>query len=120
MQINALSEVLILVGLVLLVVWVFVRLFPPKGINAIYGYRTPRSMRDVHSWNHAQKASTRYLLSLAITYLVAGFALLFFDLSTWSAGQSMVVIGLFLILGFGALIFRVEKSLHKNFPKDKN
>lgn len=120
MQINALSEVLILLGVVLLVVWIFVRLFPPKGINAIYGYRTPRSMKDVDSWNHAQSLSNRYMLGLALVYLIAGISFLFFDLSQWSPVKTLVVIGLFLVLGFGFLIFQVEKSLIRKFPKDKN
>lgn len=119
MQINALSEVLILLGMVLLVVWIFVRLFPPRGINAIYGYRTPRSMKDVDAWNHAQSLSNRYLLGLALVYLFAGIGFLFFDLSHWSPLKMMLIIGLFLIIGFGFLIFQVEKSLIRKFPKAK-
>lgn len=120
MHVNALSEVLILVGAVLLVVWIFIRLFPPLGINGIYGYRTRRSMNDPESWNHAQSLSNSYLLGLAVVYLLAGFAFIFFDLSHWSPLNIMTVIGLFLILGFGLLIFQVEKSLKRKFPKGKS
>lgn len=120
MVINALSEVMILVGAVLLLAWVISRFFPPKGINGIYGYRTPRSMRTDESWAHAQKLSNRYMLGLALVFLTVGAAFLFVDLSGWSAMEIMgVTIGV-LVVGFGVLIFQVEKSLRRKFPKDAN
>ena len=43
------------------------------------------------------------LLALALVYVVAGGTFLFFDLSSWSAVRVMAIIGVFLILGFGAV-----------------
>ena len=110
MHINALSEVLILVGVILLIVWVIVKLFPPKGINALYGYRTPRSMKDTESWDHAQRVSNLYMLGLAVAFLIIGGAFLFVDLHRWTSLRTMVVTVAIVIFGFGVLIFQVEKS----------
>ncbi len=115
MEMNALSEVLILVGLILLILWIVVRIFPPKGINTLYGYRTPRSRKDLESWRHAQKFGNRYLISLAMIYLLIGVVFLFLDTSTWSAAQILGTTVAILLLGFGVLFFMVEKSLKKNF-----
>ena len=120
MVLNALSEVLLLIGLVLLIAWLVTRFFPPKGINALYGYRTPRSMKDKASWDHAQKLSTRYMLNLTLVFLILGIVFLFVDVSSWSAYLIMAIILTVLIGGFGILIFKVEKSLRQHFPREGN
>ena len=118
MQINALSEILVLTGLILCLTWVFVRIFPPKRINALYGYRTPRSMKNQESWNYAQKLGNRYLIALALVLLLIGTVFLFIDISSWSPEKTFGLSVAILLLGFGVLIFLVEKSLRKAFPKD--
>lgn len=37
-------------------------LFPPKKINGIYGYRTPRSMKNQENWDYAQKLGGKYMM----------------------------------------------------------
>jgi uncharacterized membrane protein len=37
-------------------------LFPPKKINGIYGYRTPRSMKNQENWDYAQKLGAKYMM----------------------------------------------------------
>lgn len=36
--------------------------FRPKKVNAIFGYRTPRSKKNLRTWNYAQKLSSSLLL----------------------------------------------------------
>jgi uncharacterized membrane protein len=54
-------------------------LFPPKKINGIYGYRTPRSMKNQSNWNYAQKLGGKYMMIFAvvisITQMILGYAI---------------------------------------------
>lgn len=51
--------------------------YPPKKINGLYGYRTPRSMKNLENWHFANKLSARLMLR----YTAVG--LLLFLLSFW-------------------------------------
>ncbi|MGV4461141.1 SdpI family protein [Ornithobacterium rhinotracheale] len=62
---------LALVGLPLLMY-----LFPPKELNAIYGYRTKRASRDQASWDFAQRYALKRLLIVALIALFSQFILL--------------------------------------------
>ncbi len=53
-------------GPMLLVLAVLFLLFPPRKINYVYGYRTPRSMKSREAWNYANRFSAKYLLGLAL------------------------------------------------------
>ena len=52
-------------------------LYPPKEINGIYGYRTPRSMKNQANWDYAQKLGGKYMMIFAvvisITQILCGF-----------------------------------------------
>ncbi len=56
-------------GVLLLIVALLFRKFRPKAINALYGYRTVRSMKDQRSWDLAQGHSS--------ILMVKGFAVVF-------------------------------------------
>ncbi len=47
--------------------------FPPKKINSLYGYRTPRSMKSEAAWNFAQKYSGREFVIWGGILLVGSF-----------------------------------------------
>lgn len=52
---------------------------PPKKINSLYGYRTPRSMKNAENWEYANQLSARYMVyqtSLATTVFLLSFGLL--------------------------------------------
>lgn len=54
--------------------------FPPKKINSIYGYRTPKSMKTEFKWNFANYFSSRYLLFFSLSFMIfALVCLLFID-----------------------------------------
>ncbi len=58
--------------------YLFMR-FPPKKINAIYGYRTPRSMRNQEAWDFANKYSSElmfyFCLSVPLFQIVSYFSI---------------------------------------------
>lgn len=57
----------LLLGPVMLVLSLLYKIFPPKDINFLYGYRTSRSMKSEHTWAASNKwsANMMVLMSLA-------------------------------------------------------
>jgi uncharacterized membrane protein len=45
-------------------------LFPPKKINGIYGYRTPRSMKNQANWDYAQKIGGKYMMLFGVVIFI--------------------------------------------------
>ena len=51
---------------------------PPQKINSLYGYRTPRSMKNPDNWYYANKLAPKYMF--INTQVAFGIALLYFFL----------------------------------------
>lgn len=88
--------------------------YPPKSINAMYGYRTPLSMKNQDTWDVAQKHSG---LSMIILGVINGI------LGSWSIIQPMAINKetvqlLFLLIGSTVMIVIEEIHLRKLFNKD--
>lgn len=50
-------------------IWLFGYIFkthPPKKINPIYGYRTPMSMKNEHTWKVANEYSADLMMKVGI------------------------------------------------------
>ena len=60
--------------LILFVAIVF-RLFPPKNINYLYGYRTVTSMKTKHTWREANRYSANLMVLFSIINIVSGVLL---------------------------------------------
>lgn len=59
------KDFFLLGALVLLVVGLFYFFLPPKGINLVYGYRTPSSTKNDENWEVANKWASRLFLGLS-------------------------------------------------------
>jgi len=59
--------------LFLAVVAVIYKIFPPKNINYLYGYRTPRSMKTINNWQIANKHSANIMLISMWTLFAVSF-----------------------------------------------
>jgi len=55
-----------IIGFVIIIAGLIQLIFPPKKINNIYGYRTPRSMKNIEGWNFAQKLSAKLMISIGV------------------------------------------------------
>jgi uncharacterized membrane protein len=53
-------------ALILFVVGLFYFFLPPKGINRVYGYRTPASTKNDKNWEVANKLASRLFLGVSI------------------------------------------------------
>jgi uncharacterized membrane protein len=95
--------------LLLLSVIAFVfKVFPPKKINYLYGYRTSSSMKNIENWNLANKFSANLLLASMLVLLFFSYIL---DLQNIEATNWLI--GL-LMVTFGVMIFLTEKKLKEN------
>jgi uncharacterized membrane protein len=114
---NHLSERIAIMPFLLGIVFTSIALimvkFPPKKINQLYGYRTPRSMKNQESWDFTQQYSS-------IKMIKGGLFLFFFSFLKIVIPFSESVE---LILGFGSLLLVIiyfivstEKAIKKKFP----
>lgn len=64
-------------GLVFWGVAAYVRIHPPKKINALYGYRTKRSMASQEAWDFAQAYSSELMVRAGQMMAIAAVVWLF-------------------------------------------
>lgn len=62
-------------GIVFLAVGLILRVFPPKRIGFVYGYRTNLSIKNQEIWNEAQRYSANSFMILGLIYGAAGVVL---------------------------------------------
>lgn len=88
--------------------------FPPKKINAIYGYRTNRTMQNETIWKFANTYFIKQFLMYSAISLVASLALAYLGKEiTW---QPMAI----MILSLAVSVIKTEQELNKNFDSEGN
>ena len=87
--------------------------FPPKKINSIYGYKTPKAMQNLKIWEFANTTFNKSLLIYAGISFLAGLAFVTFLKAelTW---QPMAFVFLSIIVS----IIKTEKKLTENFTDE--
>jgi uncharacterized membrane protein len=95
------------ISLPLLVIGYLFYRFPPKKINPLYGYRTPRSMRSQEAWDFANKYSSALMFYFFLTMPVVQ-ALGWLALGSKRAALASCV---YLMVGLIALIIHTEIKL---------
>lgn len=101
------------VGIVCVVIGFIFKIFPPKKINYIYGYRTALSVKNKDTWNEAQKYSANSFLILGFIYMALQFILSRL-IENISVGYENTII----ITGIVIMIIINEVHLKKLFNKD--
>lgn len=103
----------LLVGALFFIVALLYYLFPPKDINALYGYRTARSMRNIGIWRATNKKSASLFLYLGSILLLIGIVPYIIDLDDFLYIQVGILLG-----GLGWVIWRTEAYLNEYFNKE--
>ncbi|RYG33154.1 MAG: SdpI family protein [Chitinophagaceae bacterium] len=80
MELANVPEIPILLGVIFLIAGAAMRIFPPRKINALYGYRTPRSMSSGTRWHFAQKFAAYKLMESGIVLALVSLPFAFFKL----------------------------------------
>lgn len=109
---DALIYVLTTNGLLFVLSIVFWQ-FPPKKINALYGYRTNKAMQNQDIWDFANSVFNKNLMMYAAFSFVGGllFAYLAPEKTTW---QPMVLV----LLSLFVSIIKTERLITDTFDED--
>lgn len=98
-------------GLLFLLSLVFYFL-PPKKINALYGYRTNRTIQNETIWKFANSFFAKEFLKYSALSLVA--ALILVSASKSFSWQPMAI----MLLSLAVSVIKTEQELTKNFNDD--
>lgn len=90
--------------------------FPPKKINSLYGYRTPKSMMNQEIWNYANKMfNSSFLLCSGISFAVASL-IVYLNPNQEQTWMPMVL----LLLSLLVTIIKTEQGIKQNFDENGN
>ena len=106
----------LLIGPLFLVLAIIFKLFPPKSINNIYGYRTSYSMRSQAVWDEANRFSCNLMVGTGVIVIIAQIISHFM----LEVGLSLTVPIVLLVVLLIAIIPITERHLRKNFDKEGN
>ena len=88
--------------------------FPPKKINAIYGYRTNKTMKNDTVWQFANTFFTKEFMKYSAISLVAALVLAYMSKElTW---QPMAI----MLLSLAVSVIKTEQEINKNFDEEGN
>lgn len=90
---------------------------PPRQINTLFGYRTPRSMKNQDTWNFAHRYAGRLWWVMGWPLLVVSAMAMFLVRGSEKellgrAGLAVVAAQALCVLG---VFFPTEKALHREF-----
>ena len=92
-------------GVIFIVMGYFMSKKPPKEINNLYGYRTPRAMKNQKIWEYAQVYSAKVMMKYGGYFLLLCLPGYFMDIAPEIAtGAGLIV----LLIGVAFMIFQVE------------
>lgn len=107
----------LLMGTMLIFGWIFIK-HPPKNINSIYGYRTPRSTKNQEVWMFAHKTAGGIWLKLGAVGTAASILLIFlFERFGVLERFSLYLVYAQLILLLGVIPL-TERRIGRNFNQD--
>lgn len=64
-----------LIGVIMLICGYILKIYPPKSINGLYGYRTTSSMKNQQTWDMANNYSARVMIRLGAAAVLIGLLL---------------------------------------------
>lgn len=101
----------LLIGSVFFITGLITNAFPPIKINHLYGYRTPRSMKNQNNWDVAQRFSTKKMIQGSLVLIAISCSNLLFNLTE----TVDLWVGVLSSIGVVAYIFfSTENELKKN------
>lgn len=103
-------------GVIFIVMGYFMSKNQPKEINGLYGYRTPRSMKNQKIWDYSQVYSAKVMMKYGGYFLLLCLPGYFMDIAPEIAtGLGLLI----LLIGVALMIFQVEGQLKKWESKNK-
>jgi immunity protein, SdpI family len=100
-------------GVIVLVAGAVLYRFPPKTINGLYGYRTPRSMRSQAAWNFANRYAAEQMMMAGVACILVTAAL-----TRWGALREPVATIVGVLAAAGWIVGRTELVLRRRFDRN--
>ncbi|MGB1041879.1 MAG: SdpI family protein [Tenacibaculum sp.] len=88
--------------------------FPPKKINAIYGYRTNKTMKNETIWKFANTFFTKQFLIYSTISFIA--TIILNTISKNLSWQPMAI----MLLSLAVSVIKTEQEINKNFDEEGN
>lgn len=101
-----------LCGFIFFIIGILTYKFPPKQINALYGYRTKASMKDQQTWDFAQQYSAKKMIVIGLVMMLLSINFIVIDFTP----NQIAIIGL-IVIGFSVmyLILKTENAIRSQF-----
>ena len=113
-------EAILVFDAVILVFPLLLYYFPPKEINALYGYRTKRSSKNQKNWYFAQRHFARNWLKVPFIVFFTQLILILSGISLDANSSVLPLVSLSeFVLGSFVCAFYTENAL-RNFEKKKD
>jgi len=94
----------------------------PKKINYIMGYRTPRSMKNLETWQFGNRTAGTYMWRTGVILLIGSLIALFAVIN--ASEQVIQTAGMIIIIIHGVMVFGAviltEIKLRKYFDRNGN
>ncbi len=105
----------LLPGVLIVLIGSYWKRYPPKKINHLYGYRTKKSMKNMDTWNYANKIGAKMFINGGVILVVLGGITYLLDplMSIWVITIATVIVLL------GGIVF-CEQELSRVFDKKGN
>jgi len=110
----------LIVGIVITVIAIIFKKFPPKKINMWYGYRSETSVENQEAWDAGQIYSSRLMLIEGIILIIAGVIFGVMSAEMENKIKNIILISFVAVVipvMFIWLIVATEIYLNKNFGK---
>jgi len=104
---------LIPISISILVIGVIFKLFPPRKINGFYGYRTWTSMKNIKSWNYAQKIGAYSFIIVGLVDFILGIIFMLFNNKNYTIEMTIF------LLSFVIMFVVDEIKIKKYIKGDK-
>ena len=114
-MIHSVSILPLLCGAIFIIASLVMLKFPPKNINHLYGYRTPKSMKNIENWRFAQKYSSYRMLASGVFLMLISFVFPYLKLTETQAVSTAIIL---LVASVIYMLFKTEKAL-KQFENQK-
>lgn len=112
---NSLMLGCLFVGIAFYITGNILRMYPPKKINRLYGYRTPSSMKSKERWDFAQIFAAKEMIKQG--FLLAMIGIFFGFLFQFDETINIILLVSFVLASCIAMIIFTERAIKKNFQE---
>ncbi|WP_051541397.1 SdpI family protein [Caldalkalibacillus mannanilyticus] len=91
----------LLIGGILFLAGLILRIFPPRRINHLYGYRTRRARRNIENWTLANRYSSKLLMIIGLILLLVAWV-------TESTLVTSILAGILILILFVLVEFKLD------------